>query len=79
MARRRLYPARARPRESRATVGHGGASGGQAKLDIHGMLGRAHHRGARGYPGQHRPARASPARPARKSLATRRGACNSPM
>ena len=40
---------------------------------------RAHHRGARGSPGRHRPARASPTRSARESLATRRGACNSPL
>ena len=40
---------------------------------------RAHHRGARGSPGRHRPARASPPRPAQKSLATRRGASDSPM
>ncbi len=40
---------------------------------------RAHHRGARGSPARHRPARASPTRPARESLATRRGARNSPM
>ena len=40
---------------------------------------RAHHRGARGSPGRHRPARASPTRPAQKSLATRRGASDSPM
>jgi putative transposase len=38
---------------------------------------RAHHRGARGSPGRHRPAPASP-RLARESLATRRGACHSP-
>ncbi len=35
---------------------------------------RAHHRGARGSPGRHRPARASPPGLARESLATRRGA-----
>jgi putative transposase len=35
---------------------------------------RAHHRGARGSPGRHRPAPASPTRPAWESLATRRGA-----
>ena len=35
---------------------------------------RAHHRGARGSPGRHRPAPASPPRLARESLATRRGA-----
>jgi transposase len=35
---------------------------------------RAHHRGARGSPGRHRPARASPPWLARESLATRRGA-----
>ena len=35
---------------------------------------RAHHRGARGSPGRHRPARTSPTRPARESLATWRGA-----
>jgi IS605 OrfB family transposase len=39
---------------------------------------RAHHRGARGSPGRHRPARASPPRLFRESLATRRGARNSP-
>ena len=38
---------------------------------------RAHRRVARGSPGPHRPASASP-RLARESLATRRGACNSP-
>ena len=38
---------------------------------------RAHHRGARGSPGRHRPAPASP-RLARESLATQRGACHSP-
>jgi putative transposase len=38
---------------------------------------RAHRRVARGSPGPHRPAPATP-RLARKSLATRRGACNSP-
>ena len=35
---------------------------------------RAHHRGARGSPGRHRPAPASPTRLARESLATWRGA-----
>jgi hypothetical protein len=40
---------------------------------------RAHHRGARGSPGRHRPAPASPPELARESLATRRGACNSLM
>jgi hypothetical protein len=35
---------------------------------------RAHHRGARGSPGRHRPAHTSPPKLARKSLATRRGA-----
>ena len=35
---------------------------------------RTHHRGARGSPGRHRPAPASPTRPARESLATWRGA-----
>ena len=35
---------------------------------------RAHHRGARGSPGRHRPAHASPPKLARESLATRRGA-----
>ena len=35
---------------------------------------RAHHRGARGSPGRHRPAQTSPPRLARESLATRRGA-----
>ena len=35
---------------------------------------RAHHRGARGSPGRHRPAPASPTWLARESLATRRGA-----
>jgi hypothetical protein len=35
---------------------------------------RAHHRGPRGSPGRHRPARASPLGLARESLATRRGA-----
>jgi len=35
---------------------------------------RAHHRGARGSPGRHRPAYASPTRPTWESLATRRGA-----
>jgi putative transposase len=35
---------------------------------------RAHHRGARGSPGRHRPARANPTRSARESLATQRGA-----
>jgi IS605 OrfB family transposase len=39
---------------------------------------RAHHRGARGSPGRHRPAPTSPPRLATESLATRRGACNSP-
>jgi putative transposase len=38
---------------------------------------RAHRRVARGSPGRHRPAPASP-RLARESLATRRGACHSP-
>jgi putative transposase len=38
---------------------------------------RAHHRGARGSPGRHRPTRASPPRLARESLATWRGARNS--
>jgi putative transposase len=40
---------------------------------------RAHHRHARGSPGRHRPAPASPTRLAPESLATWRGACNSPM
>jgi IS605 OrfB family transposase len=35
---------------------------------------RAHHRGARGSPGRHRPAPPTPPRLARESLATRRGA-----
>ena len=35
---------------------------------------RAHHRGARGSPGRHRPAHASATQLARESLATRRGA-----
>jgi IS605 OrfB family transposase len=39
---------------------------------------RTHHRGARGSPGRHRPAPASPTRLTRESLATRRGARNSP-
>jgi transposase len=38
---------------------------------------RAHHRSARGSPGRHRPACASPSKLARESLATRRGARNS--
>jgi len=38
---------------------------------------RAHHRGARGSPGRHLPARASPTRLARESLATWRGARSS--
>jgi transposase len=40
---------------------------------------RAHYRGARGSPGRHRPARASPTWLARESLATRRGARNPNM
>jgi IS605 OrfB family transposase len=35
---------------------------------------RTHHRGARGSPGRHRPARASPTKLAQESLATQRGA-----
>jgi len=40
---------------------------------------RAHHRGARGSPGRHWPARTGPPRLARQSLDTQRGACNSRM